>query len=93
MATESDFARDRIVASDLARERIAANPYSPLISAHSDQRKQHSLDYIAFCLGEIEKHLSKIADALGEGTANSNEIRASLKGIQTILPGLLQKKD
>jgi hypothetical protein len=78
--------------SKLARERLVANPYAPLESALVEHRKQHSLDYIAFYLGEIEKHISTIANAIGEQTANSNEMRVSLENLQTILPELLAKR-
>jgi methyl-accepting chemotaxis protein len=78
--------------SKLARELLAANPFAPLASAHAERRKQHSLDYIAFYLREIEKHISTIANAIGEQTANSTEIRVSLESLQTILPELLAKR-
>jgi hypothetical protein len=78
--------------SKLAREELATKPFAPLESSHAEHKKQHSLDYIAFYLGEIEKHLSTIANAVDEQTANSNEIRASLNSLQTILPELLAKR-
>jgi methyl-accepting chemotaxis protein len=78
--------------SKAARELLANNPFAPLASVHDEHRKQHSLDYIAFYLGEIERHISAIANAIGEQTANSNEIRVSLESLQTILPELLAKR-
>jgi len=56
---------------NLARERMAANPYAPIQNAQIEFRAPHALEYIAFYLGEIEKHLGKIADGVEKVGANS----------------------
>jgi hypothetical protein len=55
----------------LARERMATQPFVPLegpIEGHSI----HALNYIAFSLGEIEKHLAVLARSVQSEGAIAN---------------------
>ena len=56
MATDQD---------KLARERMKAEPYSPITIGSVEERYSHALTHAAFYLGEIEQHLGKIAAELG----------------------------
>ena len=49
----------------LARERMKAEPYSPITIGSVEERYSHALTHAAFYLGEIEQHLGKIAAELG----------------------------
>jgi hypothetical protein len=62
---------------DLARARMAENPFVPLANAQPEWAQAHSLNYIAFYLGEIEKHLSKIAHSSETGGGIAQAIRDS----------------
>lgn len=49
---------------DRGRLKMAASPFSPLpTGATHEGQVEHALNYIAFYLGEMEKHLAKIAGA------------------------------
>lgn len=48
--------------TDAAREKLAA-PFSP-VGGVDDYQRTHALNYIAYSLGEIEKHLKRLADHL-----------------------------
>lgn len=77
--------------SNLVRDRMAANPFAPVQNSAPENRQLHALDYTAFYLGEIEKHLGKIAAELNSGSANGAKIALALTGLQHVLPTLLSK--
>ena len=64
----------------LARERMKAQPFAPA-ALQPEFRDSHSLEYIAFYLGEIEGHLAKIASTLQASGANGALIALHLQGI------------
>lgn len=50
--------------TDRGRLKMAAAPFSPLPTGASHEGQvEHALNYIAFYLSEMEKHLAKIAGA------------------------------
>lgn len=50
--------------TDRGRLKMAALPFSPLPTGASHEGQvEHALNYIAFYLGEMEKHLGRIAGA------------------------------
>ena len=61
----------------LARERMAAQPFAPA-DGPVEYHSIHALNYIAFYLGEIEKHLAKIASALEAGKATGSSVDLTL---------------
>lgn len=73
------------------RENMAENPFSPLSSAHMENKQLHAAEYTAYYLGEIEKHLGEMAAQMKNETANSSRIALALTGLQQILPKLLER--
>jgi hypothetical protein len=48
--------------TDRGRVKMAAAPFSPLPTGASHEGQvEHALNYIAFYMSEMEKHLAKIA--------------------------------
>ena len=69
----------------LARDRMRANPFAPMgDAANNEYRKAHSLEYIAFYLGEIEGHLSKIAAQLDARQIPQSVLRRILRITNTL---------
>jgi hypothetical protein len=68
----------------LARARMA-EPFVPMGNISNETRDSRSLEYIAFYLGEIEKHLGKIAGQLDSSSSNGVRIATELQGIQRVL--------
>jgi hypothetical protein len=64
----------------LARERMRATPFAPE-PVKPEFRDSHSLEYIAFYLGEIEGHLAQISGILKASGANGAQIALQLQGI------------
>lgn len=62
----------------LARERMKAEPYTPVTVGSFEERCSHSLTHAAFYLGEIEQHLRKIVEVLD---VNGEKTRLELQGI------------
>lgn len=57
--------------TDRGRLKMAASPFSPLpTGATHEGQVEHALNYIAFYLSEMERHLARIAgaDAKDEAT-------------------------
>ena len=53
---------------DRGRQKMSDLPFSPLPSgATHEGQVEHALNYIAFYLSEIEKHLGRLADAKNPG--------------------------
>lgn len=65
--------------TERGRQKMTDMPFSPLPSgATHDGQVEHALNYIAFYLSEIEKHLARLADTrradgtgAGEGDTGS----------------------
>ena len=73
-------------AEKLARNRMATNPFVQLTdAANNDYRVAHSLEYIAFYIGETEKHLERIAVQLENNNSNGAAIRLALQWISQSL--------
>jgi hypothetical protein len=68
----------------LARERMTANPFVPT-SGQYDMRSAHAAEYIAFYLGEIEKHFGKISSSLEKTATNSELALTRLKEIAVVI--------
>jgi hypothetical protein len=50
--------------TDRGRQKLAGSPFSPLPTGASHEGQvEHALNYIAFYLGEMEKHLARLAGA------------------------------
>ena len=50
--------------TDRGRQKMAGLPFSPLPSGASHEGQvEHALNYIAFYLSEMERHLGKLAGA------------------------------
>ena len=60
------------------RERMKTEPFAPIPIGSVEERHSHAMTYAAFYLGEIEKHLRKIADALD---VNAEKTRLELQAI------------
>jgi hypothetical protein len=63
------------------RERMAAQPFAPISHANAEYRSYHAQEYAAFYLGEIEKHLGRIATLLENGNFNGAKIVSELQDI------------
>ena len=48
--------------TDRGRQKLAGSPFSPLPTGASHEGQvEHALNYIAFYLSEMEKHLARLA--------------------------------
>ena len=55
--------------TDRGRQKMTDMPFSPLPSgATHEGQVEHALNYIAFYLSEIEKHLGRLAGAKADAT-------------------------
>jgi hypothetical protein len=75
----------------IVRERMAAHPYAPDETAQMEFRHLKALDYIAYHLGEIDKHLGSIAVSLKQVSENGSKLEMTTKGVAHMLPTLLRK--
>jgi hypothetical protein len=57
------------------------SPYTPIAGAMNEYQNTHSLQYIAFYLGEIEKHLAQMTKTLQANGANGAAMALNLQGI------------
>ncbi len=77
-----------------SREDMKSNPFAPLagsVSHEAVDRQTFAMEYIAFYLGEIDKHLAAIAVHSASGSTSSTQIAAELKGLAHVLPTLLKR--
>jgi hypothetical protein len=70
---------------------MAAQPFAPVSNVGNETRDSHSLEYIAFYLGEIEKQLGKIAGHLDNIGANSARSVLEMQGLAHVLGSLDRK--
>jgi hypothetical protein len=73
------------VAETVSRTEMETKPYTPIAGAINEYQDTHSLQYIAFYLGEIEKHLGQITKTLGASGANGAQIALALQNINRVL--------
>ena len=59
---------------------MKAQPYSPIAGGQNDFRNSHSLEYIAFYLGEINAKLGRLVEAVETGKVTAN-VGAGLHGL------------
>jgi hypothetical protein len=69
----------------LGRERMVAQPFTPVANLGNDSRDSRSLEYIAFYLGEITNHLAGIAAQLNNNSVNGTKIALELQGLAQVL--------
>lgn len=65
----------------VSRAEMMAKPFEPIGGAQNEFQNAHSLSYIAFYLGEIDKSLKQIASTLQATTPNSAAIALNLRGV------------
>lgn len=70
---------DQAQQDKLARERMAANEFAPM-QPDSAGADTHALNYIAFYLGEIERHVATIAGAFDRHGPNVVQQMQALNG-------------
>jgi len=56
----------------LSRAEMEQGPYRPTAGAQNDFQNSHSLQYIAFYLGEINAKLGRLVDAVETGKVTAN---------------------
>lgn len=64
------------------RQWMTENPYAPNNQVGPEQQKVNATNYIAFYLGEIEKHLRVIAESVKANGSTNEQIRQNLEEMQ-----------
>ena len=67
----------------VSRAEMMAKPFEPIAGGVNEFQNAHSLSYIAFYLGEIDKKMDRIAKAL-EGVQTSAGLLAALRQQQAM---------
>ena len=56
----------------LSRAELESAPYKPIAGGQNDFQNSHSLQYIAFYLGEINAKLGRLIEAVETGKVTAN---------------------